>query len=387
MTFKTLQIVGDSKYGGASYLIQQWCEFLSKQACDVHVLARDLVLTEGLEKIPRVHIVDNIVIPRDISPLQDIRALVQLVRLLRHEDYSVVHTYTSAPGFLGRCAARLVGVPVILHHQAGWVATQYSSIFKRLLYSSLEYLATLASTKGICVSYATAQQARDYSLAPRNKLVVICNGIDPKPFVDRLQAESVGAFRRSLRIPSDHVVIGNTGRLAPPKDHETLIRSLVPLKELIPDTPFTLLLAGDGPERQRLEGLAHSTGYKGQVRFLGFIREIPLFLEATDLFVCPSAKEGLSISLLEAMAAAKPIITSSIAANAELIKHEVTGLLVPPSSPVLLAEAIARFVLDPDLAGRCSTAARNLVLENFTISRMFDETWHLYKELLRTKKD
>jgi glycosyltransferase involved in cell wall biosynthesis len=217
-------------------------------------------------------------------------------------------------------------------------------------------------------------------------LVTVCNGIEPGPFIAATKNGSGQALRHELGIPSDHLLIGSTGRLAPQKDNDTLIRAMVSLKSLIADVPFTLLLAGYGSDRQKLEDLVHSLGLSKQVRFLGFRRDIPAFLAGLDIFVSPSLREGLSISLLEAMAAARPIVTTSIAPNAELIEHEVTGLLVPPRSPKRVAEAIARFVREPRLAQRCAIAARQRVMEHYTIDRMFQETWDLYIGLLKEKQ-
>ena len=161
---------------------------------------------------------------------------------------------------------------------------------------------------------------------------------------------------------------------------------MVSLKSLIWDTPFTLLLVGDGPDQNRLEYLIHSLDLSEQVRLLGFRNDIPKFLAAIDVFVNPSLWEGLSISLLEAMASAKPIVTSSILPNAELIEHEMTGLLVPPKAPEEIAKAIVRFVREPCLAQRCAAAARKRVLEYYTLDRMFRETWDLYVTLLEQKR-
>ena len=193
-------------------------------------------------------------------------------------------------------------------------------------------------------------------------------------------------MRHELGISRETLMIGNTGRLGPQKDNQTLIRAMIHLKALLPRKPFVLMLAGDGPDQQMLEGIVHSLGITDQVRLLGFFRDIPAFLAASDIFVSPSLWEGLSISLMEAMAAAKSIVASSIPPNAELIEHEVSGLLVRPKSPEQVAEAIARFVQDPGLAQRCAKAARHRVLEHYTIDRMFRETWNLYINLLTNKR-
>lgn len=375
---KTLQICGNSSYGGAGPLVLKWCEYLLARGWQVDVLATDAFFVQQLERLPGLRVIEDIYVPRDIVPARDARAFIQMVALLRRERYSVVHTYTATPSFLGRLAARLTGVPVILHHQAGWTVTEFSSPRERILYTPLEYLAVMASSRSICVSHAVAEQGRQLHIAPPHKLVTVCNGIDPGPFIAATQNGCRDAVRHELGIPCDHVVIGNTSRLAPQKDNQALIHAMVFLRSLLEDVPFTLLLAGEGPDRPALENLVGSLGLSEQVRLLGFRTDIPAFLASVDIFASPSLWEGLSISLLEAMAAARPIVSTSIPPNAELIQHEVTGLLVPPRSPRGLAKAIARLARDGELARRCAATARRRVLEDYTVDRMCQETWDLY---------
>ena len=380
---KCLQITGNSSYGGAGYLLLGWCRYLLARGWQVDILATDPLWVNELKKIPGLRILQDILIPRDITPAQDLKASVQLISLMRRERYDVVHTYTATPGFLGRMAARFVGIPVILHHQAGWAVNEFSSWQSKLLYTPLEYLVTLASSKSICVSYAVEKQAHQFHIAPSGKLFVICNGIEPQPYIAATQSNDArGALRQELGFSDNDLLIGNTGRLSQQKDNGPLIQAMASLKSLMPDVPYTLLLAGDGPDQARLEQLIRTMALEKQVRLLGFRQDIPNFLAGIDIFVSPSLWEGLSISLLEAMAAAKPIVTTSILPNAELIEHQVTGLLVPARSPDQIAQAIARFVNEPELAQSCGIAARQRVLERYSIDRMFQETWDLYIDLL-----
>ena len=379
---QTLQIPGDTAYGGDSYLMLRWCRFLLEKGCGVEVVSTDATTISALRQIVGVSVIESIHIPREITPGADIRAFFQLKALMRTREYQVVHTYTATPGFLGRMAARLVAVPVILHHQAGWNGGDLASLSEKMLYRPLEFLATLASTRSICVSHAIFDQARKYHLVPLRKLVTICNGIDPTEFVEAKSS----TLRQELGISKDTLVIGNTGRLGPQKDNQTLIRAMAHLRSLVPGRPIILLLAGGGPDRRMLEHIVHSLGLGEQVRLLGFRGDIPAFLAGLDIFVSPALWEGLSISLMEAMAAAKAIVTTSIPPNAELIEHEVTGLLVAPKSPKQVAEAIAQFVQEPRLAQRCARAARQRLLKHYTIDRMFQETWELYLNLLAKKR-
>jgi glycosyltransferase involved in cell wall biosynthesis len=381
---KTLQIVGDSNYGGGSFLLLQWCAYLVSRGWDVDVLATDPIVAVELRKIKQVRVIKHIYIPREINPLKDLAAFFKLMDWLNREKYQVVHTYTATPSFLGRVAARLNSVPVIIHHQAGWTVTEFSSLIERLLYTPLEYMATLASTRSICVSNATRQQAALLHIAPLHKLLTICNGIDPRQFI--AAEKSRANCRSTLRIPDGWLVIGGTGRLSPQKDNATLIRGAACLRAILPNPSFLVLLAGDGPELPQLEALTRELHMTEHVRFLGFWRRIPDLLATLDVYISCSLREGMSISILEAMAAGKPIVATSIAPNAELIENEVTGLLTPVKSPEKIAEAIIRFVNDPALAEKCAMKARERILNKYTIDRMFQETWELYINLLSDKQ-
>ncbi len=375
---KVLQLVGDSKYGGATYLILEWSKYLISRGCRVDVLSTDGLTVELLHKIPKVKVIDDVYIPREINARSDVNALMKLLELFAREKYDVVHTYTAAPGMLGRIAARLSGTPAIFHHQAGWTVTEFSSWKERIFYTPLEYIATLVSTRGICVSHAVAQQAAPLHIAPLNKLVTICNGIDSENF---LKADSFkGSLRSELSLSEETIIIGATGRMSAQKNYSTLLRAAAQLKRIQPNLPFAIVIAGDGPDRFVLESLARQLCIGNLFHSVGFRRDIPKLLVGMDIFINTSLWEGLSISLLEAMAAARPIVATSILPNAELIEHEKTGLLVDVRSPEQVANAIMRFVREPELAIRCGLSARELVLRDYTLSRMFQQTWNLYNE-------
>lgn len=382
---KTLQIVGNSKYGGGGYLLVKWCKYLSEKNWQIDVLGTDPEVINKLSNVP-IRPIKNIYIPREIAPVKDILAFIQLIRLLHKEKYGVVHTYTATPSFLGRLAARIVGTPVILHHQAGWTINEYSKPLERLFYTPLEYLAALASTKSICVGHSIEKQGRELKLAPKDKFVTIPNGIDAQPFITAKVNGSGDKLRDTLEIQADHLIIGNTGRLEQSKDNKSLLEAISILKNRFNYNNIALLLAGDGSEMDFLKAEATSLGLEKNVRFLGFFENIPAFLASLDIFVSPSFREGLSISVMEAMASALPIVTTAIPPNAELIQHEKNGLLVPPRSPDDLAEAIFRFIQEPDLAKHCARNANQSVLEYYTIDRMFQETLNLYNSLLKTKR-
>ena len=384
---KSLQIVGNARYGGATYLMLEWSKYLVERGYQVDIVCTDEIMVQKANEIPGIRVIDSIYMPREIKPGVDLKAFAQLISLMRQEQYHVVHTYTAVPSFLGRFAATLSRMPVIVNHQGGWSVGDQSSFVERLFFTPLEYLATVACTKNICVSHAEKDKALQFGLAPERKLVTIVNGLDTKPFVEAYQKRDRAEFLASLGVPEDHFVMGNTGRLVAGKGNETLVEAvhLLNKNRRADERPYTLLLAGDGVGRSKLEALIKELNVENNVKLLGFWKEIPKFLANIDVFITPSLSEGLSISLLEAMAAKCPIISSNIPPNAEVVLDEECGILVPTNDPLAIKEAVLRYGQSQNLAETYSKNSQQRALSYFTLERMFDETWQLYNELLQEK--
>jgi len=384
---KTLQIVGNARYGGATRLMLEWSQFLLAHNCQVDILCTDKRMQDEARAIAGAGLVDHIFVPKEIRPVANTRAFLQFVTYFRQQRYDIVHTYTAMPSFLGRLAASVARVPVVLNHQGGWAVNEISSFLEKTVYTPAEYIGTLACTKNICVSYSEIEKAKAYRLAPLRKLVTIVNGIDPAKFVAAVADDSNRKrvrkeLRNTLNLAEDTILIGNTGRLVATKGNDTLILALDLLRERVPNLSIALALAGDGEEKERLTALIIRLGLEDQVRLLGFYQDIPEFLAGIDIFVTPTLTEGLSISLLEAMATRCPIIATDIPANSEVITHQETGLLVSVAAPDEIADAMLRFIREPELASACSANAQQRALDYYTQERMFQETWDLYNNLL-----
>lgn len=384
---KSLQIVGDSTYGGGTTLLIHWCQFLIDHGWSVDIVTTDEKSIREFRKIPGLRVIDSIFIPRNVNVLNDLKALLQLLKLIRREKYDVIHTYSATPGFVGRLAGFLMRTHVTLHHQAGWTTNEPNSALKKFIFGVMENFAIAISTKSICVSHSTYAQGLAIPFVPKSKLTTICNGIEVKNF-DRMPSKIAKEILcKKIGVPENTILIGNASRLAEQKDNGSLIKAVELLRNHHPEINIRLVMAGDGPDRPKLELLTESLGIKDQVIFLGFCSNVPEFLAGIDIFISPSLWEGLSISIMEAMAAKKPIIVSSIGPNVELIDDKVNGLVVPTKSPEEIEQAILQFIENPDFALRCANAAQRKVGEEYSIERMFAETLQLYKDLLSKRKD
>lgn len=212
---------------------------------------------------------------------------------------------------------------------------------------------------------------------PLEKIVVIPNGIDAP-------APPGGAGRsEALRVSPGDQVIGTITRLVWKRGHQELLEAAAIVTQAEPSAK--LVVVGDGPLRSSLEAQAQHLGLNGGVRFLGAVPEAARLLPHFDVFVLSSVWEGMSNSLLEAMAAGRPVVATRVGGNPEVVVDGETGLLVPPKNARALADAVLRLLRDRDLARRFGEAARRRVESQFTLEQMIRRMEDLYDDLLARK--
>jgi len=219
----------------------------------------------------------------------------------------------------------------------------------------------------IANSDAIAQIFRRRSGLAPDKIRVFPNGID----IERFKEGEGASFRERIGVSESDTLIGAAGRLVTQKGFDTLVKALGSLLE--DGAELKACIAGDGPERERLEALAQEAGVSDRLIFPGHVDDMPSFLAGLDLFVFPSRMEGRSNALAEAMAAGLPVIATDIPGNDELIAHEKSGILVPPEDPDAYAQAIKRLLEDRELAERLGRAAREYVETNMDVDKILDE--------------
>jgi glycosyltransferase involved in cell wall biosynthesis len=209
---------------------------------------------------------------------------------------------------------------------------------------------------------------------PPEKLGVIYNGVQvPETSASPREA------RAKLGLPLDGQVIGTVSRLYLVKGIDFLIRALAQMDDA------ALAIVGDGPERAALETLADTLGVAGRIHWTGHRRDVPTLLPAFDLYVQPSLHEGMSNTILEAMAAGLPVVATAVGGTPEVVDDGVTGLLVPPRDPDALAGVIVRLLRDLDLRRKMGRAGQERVRRHFSLEQMVRQTQALYERLLKTR--
>lgn len=377
MVRKILHIIGDSRFGGGVRVILSLIKMAQQHGWEADVLSTDPVVKQEFES-KGIRVVSLPVIWRNHHPVRDIIGLFRLSCFLSSSDYSIVHTHTSKGGFVGRLAAKLAKIPIIIHTAHGFAFHEFSNPIALIVYSRLEQLATRWCHRIITVSNFHRNWALRLGIAPPDKIVAIPNGIATDYLTVTVHRSEM---RRILGLSSKDVVILAMGRLFPQKGLEYLIQAM-PYILAGANRSTYLLLAGEGPMLDKLHKLAKVCGVSQNVFFLGFRKDIADLINTADIVVLPSLWEGLSIALLEAMALGKPIVATSISSNREVIKDGENGLLVPPRNPQALAQAILCLISDSTFALRISEAALKTFIENYTESRMLEQTWKVYSDLI-----
>jgi glycosyltransferase involved in cell wall biosynthesis len=315
---------------------------------------------------------------RDIRPLSDIRALWGLCRILRQFRPHVVHTHTAKAGVLGRVAALLTGVPVVVHTYHGHVLRSYFGPLPNALFRALERVLGRTTDVLVAVSESVKHDLVDLGVADPAKIRVVPLGLELDGLTGtlprgRLRAESGAADRVPL--------IGIVGRLAPIKDLSTFLDSAHLVRRAVPAARFAIV--GDGEERSALEAAVRHLGLEGAVHFHGWHRDMAAVYGDLDVVVNCSRNEGTPVALIEALAAGRPVVATRVGGTSDLLARGDHGLLVPPGDPEALAAAIVGVLQSPDAARARAARGRAYVLRQHSAERLVDDVDRLYRQLLR----
>jgi glycosyltransferase involved in cell wall biosynthesis len=315
---------------------------------------------------------------REIAPWSDLVTLVKLYRLMRRERPHVVHTHTAKAGFVGRIAARLAGVPVVLHTLHGHVFHGYFSPAKTRLYILIERFGALLSSRIITISPRLREEIAHYGVTRSERIEIIPLGFELDAFAS--QPRGSGDFRRSLGIPMDAKLIGAVGRLVPIKNVQLLLEAAALARQN--DPIIRVVLIGDGELRDELEAQADALGLGQAVVFAGWRRDLTRVYADLDAVVISSHNEGTPASLIEAMATGCPVIATRVGGVPDLVVDGETGRLVPPGDREALAAALLALFRESARTARMAELAQRRVLERYQAERLVADVDRLYREQL-----
>ncbi len=370
---RLLHVVGDSAFGGGAKIIRALGSAAVDAGYDVDVLTSDDRFRGELEGTG-LRPVDLDVIVRQVDPVRDIAGLIALTRFMRRTAYDLVHTHTSKAGVIGRLAAATANTQTVVHTVHGFAYHRGTARPLKAAATVAEVVAARACDAVVTVGRYQVEALANVRAFPARKLVHIPNGIpDPRSG----SARDPVAVRAELGLAATQAVLVCHGRLVPSKALDVLLHSLEYLAahEMHP----ACLVVGDGPMRSALEEVARARGLSDHVVFTGFRRDVADLVAAADVVVLPTYREGLSIALLEALAAGRAIVTTDIPGNVEAA--DGAAVLVPTGDPVAIGRAVAELLTRPERRAELETAARARYEARYSETAMATSYLRLYQSL------
>jgi glycosyltransferase involved in cell wall biosynthesis len=311
-----------------------------------------------------------------IAPTRDARALGLLTERFARDGYDVVHTHSAKAGAIGRFAAHRAGVPAIVHTYHGFPFHEFQAPVRRAAYVAVERRLAAITDCVLAIGTGVATEALRRGLARPTALRTVTPVVDG---VGPLKTPgSTALARAALGIQVDVPVVGTVGRVDFQKAPEHLLDALVRCR----DDRTVLVWVGSGPLMEEMERRAGELGLARRVRFLGERSDVPELLPAFDVFAMSSRYEGLPCAIVEAMRCGLPVVATAVNSMSDLVIPGVTGTLVPPARPELLASALDQVFADPDRARRLAENGRALAGSAFDTAALGEVLDDVYTECL-----
>ncbi|MCD6377529.1 MAG: glycosyltransferase [Planctomycetes bacterium] len=368
--FSICHFITELQPAGAERCVYELALRLDKRRFDIHVAALRAGAVAGWLEGKSID-----VMVLNLRNRFDLPALFRLVKFLRDREVHLLHTHLFHADLVGRIAARLAGVPHLVHtvHVAERRFRPWQYAWARIASKWCERI--------ICVSKAVRDHHASRTHLPSNMYQVIYNGIDTNQY--RPDSQSRERFRERLQIEKDELLISFVGRLDYQKNPQMFLKAVEIVRKRHGN--IKVAIAGDGPEARAVERFLREGNNAQWATWLGFTDEVPALLNASDIFVLPSRWEGFGLSAAEAMATGLPVIATRVPGLTELILDGKTGLLIESEDVEALILAIEKLIGDEAMRVSLGSAARQWVQEKFSIDMSIVAHERLYDEILRAK--
>jgi len=333
--------------------------------------------------------IELVVVPelrRELNILGDIISFFKLYGIIKREKPDIVHTHMAKAGTLGRLAARLAGVPVIIHTYHGHVFHSYFSGLKTAFFLAIERMLVGFTDKIIVISERQKDEIKHYlRLKDENKLILIPLGFELDRFLRGNREDLRNRMREKWRIPKEAIVVGTVGRLTSVKNHKMFLKAAGEIKKTFTDKDVRFLIVGDGELRKALTTLSDSLGLYKDVIFTGWRKDMDSVYSAMDIVALASLNEGTPVSLIEALANAKPVVATDVGGVRDVAEDGKSGYIVPKNDIKAFAEAISALIRDKDKRDVFSAYGRNFIKERHSKERLIRDIEDLYHEESRRK--
>lgn len=323
--------------------------------------------------------VEPIIIPelgREINLISDIKVILKLYRLFKRERPHVVHTHTAKAGFVGRIAARLAGVPVVVHTFHGHVFHSYFGPLKTRFFILIEKLLARITDTIVTISPRQRREIVDFKIASPHKILIIPLGFDLEPFLTNSYLK--GQLRAELKAEKDTKLAGIVARLTHVKNHALFLEAAALVHQQ--NAAVRFVIVGDGELRAELAQQVSDLGLTPVTHFLGWRQDLPAIYADLDLVVLTSNNEGTPVTLIEAQAAGCPVVATAVGGVPDIVTDGENGFLVAPGDASALSVAILKALANE--SSQMGQIGRQRVKEKFAITRLAQDIELLYSNLL-----
>jgi len=348
---------------------------------EVHILAGRGSELSGFP--PKIHHCTAVIpeLVRDPRPVQDLIALAKITRIFRQGRYDLVHTHTAKAGFIGRVAARLAGVPCVVHTLHGVTFHEHLSPWLRRAYILLERIAAPLSDVLIAVGDDVKGKYLEESIGREDQYVTIPSGMDTATFQKALRFPDEGRIprRAEFGFTDEHIVLGMVSRLEPRKGYRYFFEAL---SRVSPEFPaLRALVVGEGDQEAELREMTRTLGIQDRVVFAGYRPDIAAVISAFDVAVLTSLWEGLPRVLVQYSLLEKPIVTFDVEGAREVVEEGTTGYIVPKEDVDALTDRLRRFLKSAPLRRNFGAAARESVEGRWDVERMVAGISDVYRKV------
>jgi glycosyltransferase involved in cell wall biosynthesis len=322
---------------------------------------------------------------RKINPLDEIKSIYKLFKILRNEKYDVVHTHNAKAGLIGRIAAKLAGTPLIIHTTHGLPFFEGQSKLKNIFYKVIEKIGLM-----FC-DYFGSQNEEDLNiikkLTKKNKIFYEGNGIDKYKMdyiYNSISEQEIKDLKKDLKISDENVIMLMGARFEKVKNHDLLLKALAQLKNNQIKN-FVCILLGQGELEIHIKSMVKELQLENNIIYLGYKEDIYKYIKMADIAILTSFKEGIPRILMESMYFEKPVVATDVLGTRELVINNVTGLLSKPTDCLKLEKNIKKLILDSSLRKRMGIDGKNRIIDKFTEQLVVERLDCIYKNGIHEK--
>ena len=374
---KLLHVITHLPIGGAQDNTLYTIELLDKNKYDISLCCNfEGELVDRAKRIDGVKLINIPSLCREVSLYSDLRSFILLYKLFKNENFTIIHTHSSKAGFLARVAAMLNKTQIIIHTLHGFAFNDFMNLFKKKFYIILEKILAMWTDVLITVSNLNRKKIIDLKIAKKENIINIYSGID----FDFFTNERNNNFKRELNLNNDHFLIGSVGRLSLQKDPITMVSAFDIVVKRFPNAH--LVLVGDGELREKIVEKIDELKLNDKIHLTGNKSSPWKIYHSMDLFIMSSIYEGLGRSITEALSCGVPVVCTNVEGVPEIVRDNITGILIPPKNPKKLAEGIIDSLSDMDSAKKRAEEGRKFVCANFDVKEMVSDIEILYDSQL-----